>query len=127
LSGKGGYEMDKMECTPGEWIDLEKQGGNNNSGSNQGGNNNSGSNQGGNNNSGSNQGGNNNSGSNQGGQKLCSNWNNCSKKDGTTNKFMRCDWCSEIGRLQACLRDKNGNPLKTDKAWGKNTEAALNN
>lgn len=104
LSGKDPYYMNNMECTPGKWIDLEKQGENNNAESNQG--------------------GNNNSGSNQGGQ--CSNWNNCSKKDGTTNKFMKCDRCSEIGRLQACLRDKNGNPLKTDKAWGKNTEEALN-
>jgi hypothetical protein len=126
LSGRDGKDMDEIPCTPDQWIDLEKQGGNNNSGSNQGGNNNSGSNQGGNNNSGSNQGGNNNSGSNQGGQKLCSKWNNCTNKSGSTTNYVRCDWCSEIGRLQGCLRDENGNPLKADKAWGKSTEAALN-
>jgi len=114
LSNKRPDQMDEIPCTPGQWIDLEKP------------QTPVGSNQGGNNNSGSNQGGNNNSGSNQGGQKLCSKWNNCTNKSGSTTNYVRCDWCSEIGRLQGCLRDESGNPLKADKAWGKNTEAALN-
>lgn len=88
--------VDKIPCTPGQTIDLEKQKGNNNSVSN------------------------------QVGQASCSKMNDCKNKSGTTTKYIKCDSCPEIGRLQACLRDENGNALKADNAWGKNTEAALN-
>lgn len=105
LSGKGATDMDNMECTPGQWIDLENPqtpvGSNpdNPSGEVGGG-----------------------SGSVLG----CTQYNDCSSKDGSTTKFVKCDTCSEISRLQACLKDANGNILNTDSKWGRRTEAALN-
>jgi hypothetical protein len=107
LSGKNGDDMDNMECTPGKWIDLENPQTpvGSNAGSDTG----------------------NPSGEVGGGSVLgCTQYNDCSSKDGSTTKFVKCDTCSEISRLQACLKDANGNILKTDSKWGRRTEAALN-
>ena len=108
LSGKDSNDMDNMECTPGKWIDLEKP--QTPVGSNAG-----------------SDVGNSPSGDVGGGSVLgCTQYNDCSSKDGSTTKFVKCDTCSEISRLQACLKDANGNILKTDSKWGRKTEAALN-
>lgn len=118
LSGKGATDMDNMECTPGQWIDLEKP--QTPVGSNAG-------------NPPAGEVGNPSSGSDGNppagvGSSVvgCTKYNDCSSKDGSTTKFVKCDTCSEISRLQACLKDANGNMLKPDSKWGKNTEAALN-
>ena len=109
LSGKGAGDMDKIPCTPGQWIDLKNPQTpvGSNAGSDTG------------NPSGEVGGG---SGSVLG----CTQYNDCSSKDGSTTKFVKCDTCSEISRLQACLKDANGNILNTDSKWGRRTEAALN-
>ena len=110
LSGKDGLEMNKIPCTPGETIDLAKPQTpvGSNAGSNVG-----------NSPSGVAGGG---SGSVLG----CTQYNDCSSKDGSTTKFVKCDTCSEISRLQACLKDADGNMLTPDSDWGEKTEAALN-
>lgn len=114
LSSKSSGHMDKMECTPGQWIDLEKVKSQTPVGSNP---NNS---EVGNNSS--------NEVRDPSGNIIsgCTQYNDCSSKDGSTTNFVKCDTCSEISRLQACLKDANGNMLKTDGYWGKKTEAALN-
>lgn len=114
LSGKYCDEMDIMECTPGQWIDLEKVKSQTPVGSNP---NNS---EVGNNSS--------NEVRDLSGNIIsgCTQYNDCSSKDGVTTNFVKCDTCSEISRLQACLKDANGNMLNADSKWGKRTEAALN-
>jgi hypothetical protein len=113
LSGKGVGEMDSMECTPGQWIDLENPqtpvGSNPDNPSGEVGNPS-------------------NEVKDPSGNIIsgCTQYNDCSSKDGSTTKFVKCDTCSEISRLQACLKDANGNMLKADSKWGKNTEEALN-
>lgn len=119
LNGKDSdFRMDEMECTPGKWIDLANP--QTPVGSNAG-------------NPPAGEVGNPSSGSDGNppagvGSSVvgCTKYNDCSSKDGSTTKFVKCDTCSEISRLQACLKDANGNMLKTDSKWGKNTEAALN-
>ena len=114
LSGYDHFDLDDMKCTSGEWTDLEKVKKQTPVGSNPNnpevGNNPS------------------NEVKDPSGNIIsgCTQYNDCSSKDGSTTKFVKCDTCSEISRLQACLKDANGNMLKPDSKWGKNTEAALN-
>lgn len=114
LSGYDEFELDNMKCTSGEWTDLEKVKKQTPVGSNPNnpevGNNSS------------------NEVRDPSGNIIsgCTQYNDCSSKDGVTTNFVKCDTCSEISRLQACLKDANGNMLKTDGYWGKKTEAALN-
>lgn len=115
LNGKDDeLAMNKMECTPGKWIDLANP--QTPVGSNAG-------------NPPAGEVGNpSNEVKDPSGNIIsgCTQYNDCSSKDGSTTKFVKCDTCSEISRLQACLKDADGNMLKTDSKWGKKTEAALN-
>jgi hypothetical protein len=47
-------------------------------------------------------------------------YNDCSSKTLETDMFTMCDKCSEIGRLQACLKTK-----KIDNIWGCETETKI--
>ena len=53
-------------------------------------------------------------------QRCGGNYNDCSSKTLETDMFTMCDKCSEIGRLQACLKTK-----KIDNIWGCETETKL--